>query len=111
MNKKSLLLFSFLCFLAFTSCYNTQVLHGTVAPKEPITEVNKEWNHHLLWGLVALDNATMKASDFVGDRKNYVVKTNQTFVNGLVNWLTLGIYSPTTTTYYIPLSEVNSSSR
>ena len=33
-----------------------------------------------------------------GDAKNYTVKTEQSFVNGLVNVLTFGIYAPTTTT-------------
>lgn len=111
MNKKTTSIFLVLCCLTLTSCYNTKILHGAVTPKDPVTEVNKKWNHHLLWGLVPLDNATMQAADFIGNRNNYVVKTNQTFVNGLVNCLTFGIYSPTTTTYYIPLSDVNSSNK
>ncbi|MFA6752480.1 MAG: Bor family protein [Fermentimonas sp.] len=32
--------------------------------------------------------------------KDYTVKTEMSFVNGLVSFLTSGIYAPTTTTIY-----------
>ena len=89
--------------LVLASCYNTRIIVGDVKPKEPLVQVNSEWNHHLIFGLVPLDNATMVAADYVNNRPNYVIKTNQSFLNGLVGILTMGIYTPTTTTYYIPL--------
>ena len=92
--------------ILLTSCYNTRILVGDVKPKEPVVEINSEWNHGLLWGLVPLNNATMKASEYVNNAENYVIKTNQSFVNMFVSYLTFGIYSPTQTKYYIPLKDI-----
>ena len=89
----------------FTSCYGTKVLVGNIEPKEPVVEVQKEWNHHIIYGLVPLENATMKASEYTDGANNYVVKTNQSFLNMLVSCLTFGIYTPTQTKYYVPLKD------
>ena len=91
--------------LSLTSCFNTRILVGNVEPTEPLVEVNKEWNHGIIFGLVPLQNATMKASQYVDNADNYVVKTNQSFLNMLVSGLTFGIYTPTQTKYYIPLKD------
>lgn len=89
--------------LAFTSCYNTRILVGNVKPKEPLVEVNSEWNHHLIYGLVPLGNTTMVAADYVNNKPDYVVKTYTSFLSGLLSGITFGIYTPTQTKYYIPL--------
>lgn len=91
--------------LTFTSCYNTRILVGNVKPKEPVVQINKEWNHGLIFGLVPLNNATMVASEYVDGAPNYVVKTNQSFLNMLVSGVTFGIYTPTQTKYYIPMKD------
>ena len=88
---------------AMTSCYNVKVVNGDITTKTPVVKVNSEWNHHFLFGLVAAKNANMESKNYVEDAENYVVKTNQSFVNGFVSFLTLGIYTPTTTTYYMPV--------
>ena len=103
---KKFLLFA-ICVIAFSSCYNCKVLIGNVKPETPMVEVNTVWNHHLIYGLLPLNNATMEASKYLEGRQNYMVKTHQTFVNLLVNYLTFGIYTPTQTTFYVPLSELN----
>lgn len=103
---KKFLLFAIVA-LALSSCYNTRILVGNVDPKEPVIEVQKEWNHHLFYGLLPLNNATMKASEYVGGKTNYVVKTNQSFLNMLVGSLTWGIYTPTQTIYYIPVKDID----
>ncbi|MGL5920853.1 MAG: Bor/Iss family lipoprotein [Bacteroidales bacterium] len=108
MNKKLLIAVLVLCSLTMTSCFNTKIINGSVAAKDPVAQVNQTWNHYLLWGLVPLKKTTLKASDYVGQRENYVVSTKQTFVNGFVYFLTFGLYSPFTTTYYVPLDDVNS---
>lgn len=92
--------------IALSSCYNTRILVGDVKPNEPLVEINREWNHHLIVGLVPLNNAKMQASEFVGERPNYVVKTNQSFLNQLVSACTFGIYTPTQTIYYVPLKDM-----
>jgi hypothetical protein len=103
---KKFLLFA-ICAIAFSSCYNTKVLVGNVDDKTPMVEVNTVCNHHLICGLVPLNNAAVKAADYVGGRADYMVKTNQTFLNFLVNWLTCGIYTPTQTTFYVPLNSLS----
>jgi hypothetical protein len=44
--------------------------------------------------------ATIKTSDpnrMAGDAKNYQVTIKHSFVDGLINFLTSGLYTPTTT--------------
>lgn len=103
--KLKFLLVGILITASLSSCYTTKVSVGDVSPQQPMVKINSEWNHHILWGLVPLGNASMRADDYVGDRKRYMIKTNQSFLNGLVRCLTLGIYSPTSTSYYVPLDD------
>jgi hypothetical protein len=87
----SFTLLSFLC-LSMASCYSLTYAVGTGSQTgETITEKN----HYLVSGL-----ATIKTSDptkMAGDAKNYQVTIKHTFVDGLINVLTSGIYTPTTT--------------
>jgi hypothetical protein len=84
-------LLSFLC-LSMTSCYTISYAVGSGAQTgETITEKN----HFLVAGL-----ATIKTADptkMAGDSKNYQVTIKHTFVDGLINVLTSGLYTPTTT--------------
>ena len=100
------ILLAAICATVLTSCYNTRVIVGNVEKSEPLIEVSREWNHQLIYGLVPLNNATMKATEYVGDRENYVVRTYSSFLNGLVGSLTFGIYTPTSTVYYVPLKDI-----
>ena len=47
-----------------------------------------------------------EGNGYVGDRENYVVRTYSSFLNGLVGSLTFGIYTPTSTVYYVPLKDI-----
>jgi hypothetical protein len=58
-------------------------------------------NHLLIAGLIPLKNEH-SAKDFVGGSKNYVVQTQHSFVDMLVSGITSGIYTPTTTTIFVP---------
>lgn len=104
-SKFKFLLVGILITASLSSCYTTKVAVGDVSPQQPMTKINSEWNHHILWGLVSLENASMRADDYVGERKRYIVKTSQSFLNGLVSCLTLGVYTPTSTSYYVPFDE------
>lgn len=81
--------------MLMTSCYSyTTVVGEGALGNQQITK----WNHYLIGGL-----APIEVSDpavLAGGAKNYTVKTEMSFVNGLVSILTSGIYSPTTTTIY-----------
>ncbi len=91
----------------FTSCYNTKIVCGDITKKTPVVKVNSEWNHHLLYGLIPVGNTAIEAKELVANKKNYVVKTNQTFVNLLINVITFGLYTPSTTTFYLPIDDIS----
>ncbi len=76
-----------------TGCftYVTKVGQGA---QTGVSETGK--NHYLIYGLVQ-----MKTTDFqklAGDATDYTVKIEHTFLDGLVNAITFGIYNPTTVT-------------
>lgn len=87
-----------------TSCYTSRVANGSMTATEPTVKVNSQKNQFLLWGLVPLSK-TQTAKEYVGDKKNYTTETTWTFVDGLLNCITLGIYTPTTTNYYLPIGD------
>lgn len=76
-----------------TSCYTLTYSVGEGA-KTGLTVTEK--NHYVVYGL-----APIKTSDpqkMAGNTTNYDVTIQHTFVDGLINALTFGIYTPTTTT-------------
>ncbi len=92
--KKVVLNLAFLFAISFlmTSCYTLSYSVGEGAKTG--VEV-KEKNHYLIFGL-----APVKTSDptkMAGEAKNYTVTTKHSFVDGLLNAITGGIYTPTTT--------------
>lgn len=92
--KNKFLSFAEVCLLSLSmsSCYTLTYAVGSGAQTgETITEKN----HYLVSGL-----ATIKTSDptkMAGDAKNYQVIIKHSFVDGLINVLTSGLYTPTTT--------------
>ena len=93
MQKIKLLSIALVSSFVLSSCFTyTTVVGDGAKEKDEVTQ----WNHYFLWGLA--DGTISDPAALAGDSKDYKVKTEQTFVNGLVNVLTLGIYAPTTTT-------------
>lgn len=84
---------AFAASMLLTSCYTYTTVVGKGAQSS--AEV-KEWNHYILFGLAPV--GVSDAAEMAGGAKDYTVKTEQSFVNGLVSALTFGLYSPTTTT-------------
>ncbi len=105
MKSKSIkfILFALIC-ASTTSCYTSKVANGNISITEATVKTNSQKNHFLLWGLVPLSK-TQVAKDYVGDKKDYTTETTWTFVDGFLNCITLGIYTPTTTNYYLPASK------
>ena len=65
---------------------------AAVAPKETIT-------HHFFVSKVGEENC--RCSKICGGARNVVkTETQQTFVNGLLGFITLGIYTPLEARYY-----------
>ena len=78
--------------LCSTACYHAIVDTGR-APGT--TVVSKPWVNTFLWGLVPAKDISVAAECPNGIAR---VETQQTFVNGLVGAITLGIYTPQSAT-------------
>jgi hypothetical protein len=50
-------------------------------------------NHYVIYGLVPID--TKDPGKLAGDAKDYTVTIQHSFIDGLVNAITCGIYNPT----------------
>lgn len=73
-----------------TSCYTYNV------GKESQTGVEvKEKNHYLIYGLANIGQSD--PVEMAGGAQDYEVTITHTFIDGLINSLTFGIYNPTTT--------------
>lgn len=81
------------CASVLSSCYTMRYNVGEGAKTG--LEV-QEKNHYLVYGLAAIK--TSDPTKMAGSAKDYTVTIEHTFVDGLINGLTFGIYSPTTTT-------------
>lgn len=103
---KKVLLIVIVC-LGLASCYTSRTYVGDVTPNEPTVQVNNEHVHHLIYGLVPVGNNKIDDSNYVGEHKNYVVKNQQTFLDGFLSIITCGIYTPSTVTFEVPIDEVN----
>lgn len=76
-----------------TSCYTQSYTVGN-GPTNGIEQ--KERSHYLVYGLAPLKTAD--PIKMAGETKDYQVTVQHTFVDGLINVLTAGLYTPTTTT-------------
>lgn len=81
--------------LLFSSCYQQRIIVGT-GPQGNQEET--KWNHYFIFGLAPGELANVK--EMAGDAENYEIWNRHSFVNGLIQGLTFGIYTPTTTTVY-----------
>jgi hypothetical protein len=85
--------FIFLLLISFTfsSCYVHQNVVGDGAQKGLI-ETSKQ--HNFIYGLAS--GKTPDTQKMAKDSKDYEVKTYHSFIDGLINAITFGIYNPTT---------------
>jgi hypothetical protein len=79
--------------MLLTSCFSyTTVVNEGAQGHEEVTE----WNHYLFWGLAPV--GVSDAKKLSSGAENYTVNTKTTFLNGLIQGLTFGVYGPTKTT-------------
>jgi hypothetical protein len=93
--KKNLLKLAFVVALAMTmtSCYTFTATVG----KGPQTGTKVvAHNHYVIAGLAPISTANTK--ELAGDAKDYSITVTHSFIDGLLNMLTGGIYTPTTVT-------------
>ncbi|HWA73933.1 MAG TPA: Bor family protein [Polyangiaceae bacterium] len=76
-------------------CYTTTIRSGKPA-EQPSVEYDEKWHHGLVWGIAELSGPY----DLQRICPNgwSVIKTETSFVNGVVEAVTSGIYSPQTVT-------------
>ena len=88
-----MLILVFAMGMLFTSCYKytTEVGKGAQG-----TEEVKQWNHYLIFGLVPVGVSDPQV--LAGSTEDYDVEVKHSFINGLLQGVTFGIYTPTTTT-------------
>lgn len=82
--------------VSMTSCYTLTYSVGEGA-RTGYTVSKK--NHYLIYGLIPLQ--TSDPQEMAGGAENYDVTIQHNFIDGLVDFLTGGIYTPTTTTVRI----------
>lgn len=100
--KKSLVLAAVIgATLCLSSCYCDKLTVGNVQPQEELVHVKSTRNHHFLYGLFVSHEST---NENVPNVRDYVVENKQTFWDVVVGGVTLGIYTPSTTKYYVPKS-------
>jgi hypothetical protein len=93
--KKGLLKLSFIFAVAImmTSCYTFTATVG----KGPQTGTKiVAHNHYLIAGLAPISTANTK--ELAGDAKDYSITVSHSFIDGLLQLITGGIYTPTTVT-------------
>ncbi len=92
--KNKFVSFALLSFLSLSmaSCYTLSYAVGT-GSQTGATLVEK--NHYLVAGLAPIKTAD--PAKMAGEAKNYQVTIKHTFIDGLINILTSGLYTPTTT--------------
>lgn len=78
--------------LSLTSCYTYTFSVGEGA--QTGMEV-KQMNHYLIYGLAPV--GVSNPNEMAGDAENYDVTIKHSFIDGLINAITFGIYTPTTT--------------
>ena len=85
------------CFVGLTmymsSCYTYTYNIGDGAQSGATF---KEKNHYFIGGLAKGKQANHE--EMAGKTKDYTVTVKHSFIDGLINGITFGIYTPTTTT-------------
>jgi Bor protein. len=92
MNKLGKILVTALFLSSISSCYVNTFTVGN-GPQTGVEE--RKVNHYLVQGLIPLKVVDTKT--MVGDAENYQITTKQSFVDVMFNYLSFGIYSPTST--------------
>ena len=86
------------------SCYSSSFYVGDMTPETPAVKVNTKHNSHFINGLIG--EGEVNASNYVGGAESYKVKHQLTFLDYIISGVTFGIYTPSTTKFYVPVKNV-----
>lgn len=87
-----------------SSCYCDKTFVGNVKPYDELVHVASAHNGHVIGGAIVTKR---NVKEFVGDTQDYVIANKQTFGDLFVSGITCGIYTPTTTKYYVKKDNPN----
>lgn len=102
--KKGTFLFTAVVALCLSSCYCDKITVGHISQDEPLVHIASMHNSHFIFGAIVSHD---KVSKYILNTPNYVIECKQTFGDILISGITSGIYTPTTTKYYVPKSASN----
>lgn len=98
-------LFVLLCAsMMLVSCYSVTYCYGDMKEDSPSVKVNSIHHPGFICGLVGTGKSQIATSKYMDGVKDYKVKHSISFVDGLLECVTFGIYTPTTTTFYAPVN-------
>lgn len=103
MNVKTIVAALASCAL-LSSCYCDKLTVGNVNPSDELVHVKSVRNAHVLGGLIVTHD---KAADQIQGVNDYVVESKMTLGDLIVGAITCGIYTPTTTKYYVSKNNPN----
>lgn len=103
MKAKTLAIAAVSCMF-LSSCYCDKISVGNISPGDELVHVSSVRNTHVLGGLIVSHNKVENQMQGIND---YVIENKMTFGDLFVSGLTLGIYTPSTTKYYVPKSNPN----
>lgn len=101
---KKTFLFVAVIAACLTSCYCDKTFVGNVKPHDELVHVASSHNGHVIGGAIVTKS---NVSQYVGDTKDYVIANKQTFGDMMLSMFTVGIYTPTTTKYYVKKDNPN----
>lgn len=93
----------FLLVIFISSCFSHRYQVGEGVRVEKIEEITAK-NHFLAFGLIPVKRSKLEV--LAGDTINYEVYTRMTPQDMFVSTLTIGIYTPTTTTVTLPAEKL-----
>lgn len=83
----------------FESCYSSTVCVGKFHPQEDAKCVGTSHNAHFIGGLIG--SKKIRAKKYVENLSDYKIKTYHSFGDCIISGITLSIYTPTTTKFYV----------
>ena len=89
--------------MIMSSCYSTTFCVGDISPIDPALSVKTIHNAHFLVGLV--NGKEVAVNKYVAGEANYKIKHYRSIEDYFLSIITLGIYTPTTTTFYLPVDK------
>lgn len=95
--------------LMLQSCYSGSVYYGDISSDMPLKKVETRHNAHFFGGLIG--EGKIRKKYVLEGVKDYKVKHQITFWDGLLASITGFIYTPSTTKFYLPEKEARKYNR